>query len=137
MFIFQENAVPAWARRFLLLGWVLALVCVSVLALLPTEYLHATVFGWWDKAQHALAFAVLTTWALLLWPGAAVRIGLGMLVFGALIECAQWVSGWRFGEWADWGADAVGIVVAVVCVQWILGLRSFLGGKAPGDEHPR
>ena len=48
------------------LGWYLAMVAVTVLALLPIEHLQMPVFDWWDKAQHALAFVVLTGWALLL-----------------------------------------------------------------------
>jgi hypothetical protein len=32
------------------------------------------VFDGWDKAQHALAFWVLTGWALLLWPLAMLRV---------------------------------------------------------------
>ena len=49
-------------------AWVLAMLEVTVLALLPVERLQLPVFSWWDKAQHTLAFAVLTAWALLLWP---------------------------------------------------------------------
>ena len=47
-------------------GWYLAMAAVTVLALMPIEHLQLPVFDWWDKAQHALAFVVLTGWALLL-----------------------------------------------------------------------
>jgi hypothetical protein len=127
MRIVDENVVPAWGRRFLFLGWGLSLACVCVLALLPTEYLQVPVFDWWDKAQHALAFAVLTAWGLWLWPGAAVRVVLGMLGFGALIELAQWWTGWRFGEWADWMADAVGVLVALGLAQWLMKMPPLKG----------
>lgn len=43
------------------------LLAVVVLSLLPGERLPA-VFAWWDKAQHALGFALLT--------------GLGLLAYG-------------------------------------------------------
>ena len=33
-------------------------------------------------------------------------------MYGALIELAQAASGWRYGDWRDWVADAVGVVVA-------------------------
>lgn len=98
------------------LGWSLAMVAVTTLALLPVEHLQLPVFDWWDKAQHALAFAVLTGWALLLWPQWAGRVVLGMLAFGAGIELAQWAVGWRFAEWADLAADAVGVLVAWVMI---------------------
>ncbi len=101
------------------LGWYLAMVAVTVLALLPIEHLQMPVFDWWDKAQHALAFVVLTSWALLLWPHAAVSVALGMLTYGAGLELAQWAIGWRFAEWADLAADAVGVFVAWGLVRWL------------------
>jgi hypothetical protein len=55
-------------------AWVSAMVAVIVLALLPIEHLQLPVFDGWDKAQHALAFWVLTGWALLLWPLAMLRV---------------------------------------------------------------
>jgi hypothetical protein len=55
-------------------AWVFAMLVVTVLALLPVEHLQLPVFDGWDKAQHALAFWVLTGWALLLWPLAMLRV---------------------------------------------------------------
>ena len=104
-----------WSRLFTA-AWYFAMLTVTVLALLPIEHLQLPVFDWWDKAQHALAFAVLTGWALLLWSQWAGRVVLGMLAFGAGIELAQWAVGWRFAEWADLAADAVGVLVAWVMV---------------------
>ena len=83
--------------------------------LLPVEHLQLPVFDWWDKAQHTLAFAVLTAWALWLWPMLVPRVLLGMLAYGAGLELAQWAVGWRFAEWADLAADAVGVALA-----WLL-----------------
>ncbi len=85
--------------------------------LMPIEHLQLPVFDWWDKAQHALAFVVLTCWALLLWPVHALRVLLGMLAYGAGIEAAQWAIGWRFAEWADLAADAVGVSVGWMVVS--------------------
>ena len=97
-------------------AWVLAMLAVTVLALLPVEHLQSPVFDWWDKAQHALAFWVLTGWALWLWPVSVPRVLLVMLAYGAGLELAQWAVGWRFAEWADLAADAVGVALAWVCV---------------------
>ena len=102
-----------WMR----VGWYLAMVAVTVLALMPIEHLQLPVFDWWDKAQHALAFVVLTAWALLLWPVHAWRVLLGMVAYGAGIEAAQWAVGWRFAEWTDLAADAVGVSVAWIVVS--------------------
>lgn len=93
------------------------MVAVTVLALLPVAHLQMPVFDWWDKAQHALAFVVLTGWALLLWPVHVLWVVLGMLAYGAGMECAQWAVGWRFAEWADLAADAVGVWVACMAVS--------------------
>ena len=96
-------------------AWVLAMLAVTVLALLPVEHLQLPVFDGWDKAQHTLAFAVLTAWALWIWPVRVLRVLLGMLAYGAGLELAQWAVGWRFAEWADLAADAVGVALA-----WVL-----------------
>ena len=98
-------------------GWYLAMAAVTVLALMPIKHLQQPVFDWWDKAQHALAFVVLTVWAFLLWPLHAFRVVLGMLAYGGGIEAAQWAVGWRFAEWADLAADAVGVLVAWMVVN--------------------
>ena len=110
-------------RKSALALWWLAIISVTVLALMPIEHLQLPVFDWWAKAQHALAFAVLTAGALCLWPASAVRVVLGMLAYGAALELAQWAVGWRFAEWADLAADAVGVLGAwVVC--WGVDARS-------------
>ena len=44
------------------------------------------------------------------------RVLLGMLAYGAGLELAQWAVGWRFAEWADLAADAVGVGLAWLCV---------------------
>jgi hypothetical protein len=46
------------------------------------------------------------------YPRHARIICVGLLLWGGAIELMQWASGWRFGEWIDWLADAVGIAAA-------------------------
>ena len=120
----RERAVLTKLGHLSLAAWGLAMGVVTVLALLPIEHLQMPVFDWWDKAQHALAFVVLTGWALLLWPHAAMRVALGMLAYGACLELAQWAVGWRFAEWADLAADAVGVFVAWGLVRWLRSQQS-------------
>lgn len=98
-------------------GWYFAMAAVTVLALMPIEHLQMPVFDWWDKAQHTLAFVVLTGWALPLWPVIALRVVLGMLAYGEGIEAVQWAVGWRFAQWADLVSDAVGVSVAWLAVS--------------------
>ena len=95
----------------------LALASVTVLALLPVELLTLPVFNWWDKAQHALAFGVLSLLGFAAFPARLWPVALGMVLYGVAIELAQLAVGWRFGEWQDVLADITGVMVA-----W--GLRS-------------
>ena len=99
-----------------ILFWI-ATAAVLVLTLMPAQFLpEKGPFNFWDKAQHALAFAVLTLLSLLGWRQRAARwrLVLGLLTLGGAIEVAQHFTGWRHGEWADWAADAVGVVVVAI-----------------------
>ena len=101
---------PVWPARL----WWLALLLVLVLALLPGRYLQSPVFNWWDKAQHATAFAVLAWWGMRCWPERVVAVFSGLLLLGVGIECLQHLSGWRHGDWADVVADVFGLCVGCV-----------------------
>ena len=50
------------------------LLCVTVLSLLPTDYLPPQIFSLWDKAQHALAFAALAALGLQAYPHRRWRV---------------------------------------------------------------
>jgi VanZ family protein len=117
---------PLVAWRLSLYG---AALGFTLLALLPVDRLPPVpLFNWWDKAQHALAFGVLTLLARLGWPkGSVWRQALGLVAYGVLIEFAQAATGWRHGEVADAVADAVGVVAGLgAAALWAL--RSGSGG---------
>ena len=106
-----------WARA----AFWLTTVAVLVLTLSPGPLLPRDPFNLWDKAQHALAFAVLTMLGLLAWPQPSLRWRtlLSLVALGGFIEVAQHLSGWRHGEWSDWGADAVGVaLVGLAARAW-------------------
>lgn len=101
------------------------------LSLVPVEHVPQAL-NWWDKAQHALGFAVLTVLGLLAYPKAARwQLAAGLLLLGACIELAQAASGWRRGDWLDLLADAVGILV--VLATWHLA-RTQVGSTAPAGR---
>lgn len=100
----------------------MALLVLSVLSLMPTGLLPPQVFSLWDKAQHALGFGGLTLLGLLAYPHSGVRLPLLLLAHGALIEVAQAATGWRYGEWLDLLADALGIGVVTAC-WWAMTMR--------------
>lgn len=80
------------------------------LSLVPADQVPSA-FHFWDKAQHALGFAALALLGLLAYPGRIRLLMLGLALFGAGIECAQWLTGWRQGDWQDLLADCLGLVI--------------------------
>ncbi|MBK9440718.1 MAG: VanZ family protein [Comamonadaceae bacterium] len=90
--------------------WSLVLITLW-LSLVPAEQVPSA-FHFWDKAQHALGFSGLAFLGLMAYPGRVRVLMLGLALFGAGIEeLAQWWSGWRQGDWQDWIADCVGLMI--------------------------
>ena len=106
------GSLQRWARWTF---WLLLLIVVA-LTLSPTTYLPSQAFTLWDKAQHALAFAALGALGALAYPRRLGLLAANLLLFGGAIELAQAATGWRSGDWADWLADAVGLVAGLVLV---------------------
>jgi len=68
----------------------------------------------WDKAEHALSWAVLAGAGLILFPRHPGRIAVFALVFGGVVEVLQ--GKLPFGrdmDWADVVADAVGVAASL------------------------
>jgi hypothetical protein len=79
--------------------------------MVPVDYLPPQSLNIWDKAQHAAGFSMLTLLGWVAYPNSPWRLCLGLLAFGAGIEVAQTATGWRYGDWIDLLADAVGIAL--------------------------
>ena len=108
-----------------------AVAAVLVLTLVPGHYLpQKGPFNFWDKAQHALAFGGLTALGLWVWRTGPQRAHLliGLVALGGAIEVAQHLTGWRQGQWADWGADSLG--VGLISLTWHLSY-GYMNGKGP------
>ena len=97
------------ASRMAKAGFWLASLVVTALSLSPIEMLTAPIFDWWDKAQHALAFLVLTCLGLFSYPRSGWRMVVGMLAFGIAIEFLQYFTGYRYAELSDFLADLTGV----------------------------
>lgn len=98
--------------------WAFWLCMAAVLALClmpPAQHLPSTG---WDKANHALAFAVLAVLGLVAYPTRAARVLLGLLAFGAAIEVLQSLTGYRTAEWLDLLADGAGVVAGWPLARW-------------------
>lgn len=114
------TARPKPRQAFQALFW-LAIATVLWLTLSPADRLPPVPFNLWDKAQHALAFAILALIGLMAWPARAahLRLYLGLCLLGAAIEAAQHFSGLRHGDLADWVADLAGLgAVAALRLVW-------------------
>ena len=92
---------------------------INILALSPAPYLPPLeIFNWWDKAQHAIAFAVLAVLAVLAYPEASrLRITLLLIWQGVLIELLQYYGGYRFGDWQDAVADGLGVLLGLAIAR--------------------
>ena len=106
-------------HRFLKFFFWASFMSINVLALTPAPYLPPLeIFNWWDKAQHAIAFAVLAVLAVLAYPEASrLRIALLLIGQGVLIELLQYYGGYRFGDWQDAVADGVGVLLGLAMAR--------------------
>jgi VanZ family protein len=102
----------------------MACIVFGFLYLIPTAYLSSGLFDWWDKAQHVFAFFCLSCLGTLAHQKAVVKVALGLLLYGALIEVLQWLAGWRSGELADWVADGIGILIGCPLISRLIQKRS-------------
>ena len=99
--------------------WSLVLITLW-LSLVPADQVPSA-FHFWDKAQNSLGFAGLAFLGLMAYPGRIRVLMLYLALFGAGIEVAQWLTGWRQGDWQDWVADCVGLVMGAVAwrlIRW-------------------
>ncbi|MFP5466306.1 MAG: VanZ family protein [Gammaproteobacteria bacterium] len=99
-------------RWFWRLSFWSALLAVTLASLAPVTHLPPQTFDIWDKAQHAAGFALLTLLCLPAFDVSRTRVFLGLALYGAAIETAQQISGWRTGDPMDWMADITGILAA-------------------------
>jgi len=104
----------------LVFGFSVALLTLA--SLTPIEQLPPQALNVWDKAQHALGFGWLALWGMLAFPTRQWETALALIVWGGVIELLQIATGWRYGEWLDWLADGIGILL--VCLPFLLWRRA-------------
>jgi VanZ family protein len=99
-------------RRLRLGLYSVAVGILGYMTLAPTKDVPGAELVW-DKAEHSLAWAVLTGSGLLLSTRRRWAIGVFAVGFGASVELLQTVLPLgRDGEWQDLFADSVGVVLA-------------------------
>lgn len=90
---------------------------IAYLSLAPAQD-TPTAGLFWDKAQHALAYLVLTGVGLVFFPRRQRAVFFGVLAFGVGVELAQSAMGFgRQGDWRDAVANAAGALLALRMVQ--------------------
>ncbi len=98
---------------------VLAMLCVFLLTLMDTSNLPQIQVN--DKLSHFLTFVVLAFLADYSYTPSSNKISksIWLLVFGLLIEIAQYYTASRSAEWKDLLADLVGILIYWPLTPWI------------------
>ena len=90
----------------------LAAAILLVLCLVPQQELPDAPAG--DRVHHLVAWFVLTRTGYVLAPNRRIAIPAFALTYGVLIEVVQRLAPTgRQGEWQDFAADALGVVIAV------------------------
>lgn len=104
-------------QRSLQIAFWAAVLFTLVMATLPSP---PQLIEQSDKAQHILAFAVMTGLAMAAYPSLSfVRIGIGLSAFGVAIELLQMIPALhRDSDVRDWLADTLAIVVVMI-VLWL------------------
>jgi VanZ family protein len=122
--IWPPHRLPAPVR-----GWAygLAVAVLLYLCLAPVKDLPPETL--WDKAEHAIAWFVLTAIGLTFWPWRPGRVAGFALALGALVEVLQAAMPLgRDGDWRDWIADSVGVAAALLI--WAVARRLAGAGSA-------
>jgi VanZ family protein len=106
-----------WPVRAKQAALALASVVLLYLCLAPARDLPGEPL--WDKAEHGLAWTVLASVALLMWPARPLRVGTYAAALGGIVEILQATLPFgRDGDWRDWIADLAGIALALLA--WAL-----------------
>ena len=105
------------SSTFFRLVFGLSIAVLTAASLTPIDQLPPQVMDVWDKAQHAIGFGWLALWGLLAFPHHAKHVAIALLLWGGVIELLQLATGWRYGEWLDWMADGIGILLVYLPFQ--------------------
>lgn len=112
--------------------WRVLSVVILILVLLATLSPALWFFGskasalvWFDNADkwlHGLTFVALTLWFAGVYERRAWWLtGLGLMLFGFLIEFMQLQLSYRTAEWTDIAANTAGIIVGLIVAAAGLG----------------
>ena len=112
-----------WIRGY----WKTLVVCIGILyvSLVRDPGISLPTFAGADKWIHGLMYAILggiACWDSIGMKMSGWRLGLIAImlpiVYGGAIEVIQeqWFAP-RSGEWMDWGADGIGVIIGAISVM--------------------
>ena len=112
IFILGVSGVSFYRRHAVTIFWTMVAI-VYVIAIMPHR--QAPDLGAGDKINHIAAFLILTLLGRGAWRrDPAWRLGLGLSLFGALIELTQAIPILnRDASIWDWAADSVAVLVVL------------------------
>ena len=114
----------------LLLLLVLAATLMPAVWILDSKVQALLWFESVDKWLHGITFLVLSLWFTGLYNKHDFwKIGIGLVLFGIVIEAFQRFVSYRTADWIDVAADVVGIVLGLV-----LGLAGICGWCLRAEE---
>ena len=121
---FEDTRSGQLPIRFLCaLAFAAALGLTLVMALVPHPPELPMAVS--DKAQHAIAFAVLAGLGACAWPRRLVQIAVVLIIIGGLIEILQMIPILhRDAEFADWATDVAATLTTLLIVRLIQGKRA-------------
>jgi len=109
-----------YARRWQVASLTLLLLVLAA-TLMPAVWFWDDRFkamSWFDgvdKWFHGVTFLLLSMWFTGLYRKRSYwKIGIGLLLFGLIIEACQRMVTYRSAEWLDVWADAAGIILGLV-----------------------
>ena len=105
-------------RLWQCIGWLG--VCVVVLLTLMPKPPPMPGFLDWDKAQHMLAYATLMWWFRQAF-ARRIRWVVGLIVLGVGLECVQGLTAYRYFEYGDMMANALGVLAGLLLAATPLG----------------
>jgi VanZ family protein len=124
------------ANVFFRLASVAIVFAIWALSFLPASGLPDVPGN--DKWHHALAyFAGMFCWGQ--WftrPLPRLKLAIFFIAMGALIECLQGLTSYRFFEWLDMLANAVGVALAWLVVTVQLAIRRRFSDYKLSDRPP-
>jgi VanZ family protein len=128
-----------WPYRWLAL-WGLMLATVIATSLLPARDLPPTPFSGFDKVEHLLAYAVLSAYAVMLFPRVRTQalVAAGLIALGVGLEFAQaTLTDSRQADSADALANALGALAGLLIGPTPLadGLLRLEARRSARDSH--